>query len=183
MKFFKENSSSIFRLIITHVGMSVFGLVIFLATNLKGDTTMLLAGIFSLLFFASIVYTTMWEYGSKDKPAIDAGRLTFKPQNAFYAALVAETLGILLIIVYFVSSNFIETNETAKQVYAISYLLLYVVESCASGIMLYFQHMLENPLVNSLCLLVCPLIVALSSLLGYSFGAKGVQIIPKKGKK
>ena len=183
MKFFKENSSSIFRLIITHIGMCVFGLVIFLATNLKGDTTMLIASIFSLIFFGAIVYTTMWEYGAKDKPAIDAGRLAFKPMNAFYSALVAEALGILIIIVYFVSSNFIEINETAKQIYAISYLILYLAESCASGLMLYFQHLLENPLVNSLCLLVCPLTVAISSLLGYSFGAKGVQIIPKKEKK
>lgn len=180
MKFLKENSSVIIRLIITHIGMSVFGLVIFLATNQQGDNFMLLASIFALVFFAVIAYTTMWEYGSKDKPAIDAGRLEFKAKNAFFAALVAETIGIILILVYLVSSFFIDASETAKQVYAVSYLLLYVVESCASGFMLFFHHLYENAIVNSLCMLVCPLLVCVSSTLGYTFGAKGVHIIPQK---
>jgi len=180
MKFLKENSSTIIRLIITHIGMSVFGLVIFLATNQQGDNFMLLASLFALVFFAVITYTTMWEYGSKDKPAIDAGRLAFKPQNAFFAALVAEAVGIILILVYLCSSFFAEINETAKQIYAISYLLLYVVESCASGFMLFFYHLFENAVINSLCIFVCPVLVCLSSVMGYTFGAKGVHIIPQK---
>lgn len=180
MKFFKENSSVIFRLIITHIGMSVFGLVIFLATNQRGDKIMLLASILSTLFFAAITYSTTWEYGSKDKPAIDAGRTDFKPSNAFFSALVAESLGILLICIYLVSSFFIAGNDTAKSVFAISYLLLYLAESCISGFMLYFHHLFQNPIVNSLCFLLLPLTVSVSSALGYTFGAKGVTIIPQK---
>ena len=178
MKFLKENSSVIARLIITHIGMSVFGLVIFLATNQQGDKLMLLASLFALFFFAVITYTTMWEYGSKDKPAIDAGRLKFAPWTPFFAALVAEALGIAMILVYLGTSFFFEVSEGAKQVYAISYLLLYVVESCASGFMLFFYHIFENAILNSLCLLVCPLLVCISSMMGYAFGAKGVHIFP-----
>lgn len=180
MKFLKENSSVIIRLIITHIGMSVFGLVIFLATNQQGEKLMLLASIFSTLFFAVIAYTTMWEYGNKDKPAIDAGRLKFKPSNAFFASLTAETLGIILIIVYFVSSMFTVSSDTATTVYTISYLLLYVVQSCISGFMLYFYHIYESALLNAVCLMLLPVVVTVASTLGYSCGAKGVHIIPQK---
>ena len=163
--------------------MSVFGLVIFLATNQQGDNMMLIAGIFSLIFYAVIAYTTMWEYGSKDKPAIDAGRLEFKPSHAFFASFIAEALGIVLIIVYYVSSLFISTSEIATQIYATCYLILYVVESCVSGIMLYFYHMFESALINSLFLLLGPAVVTFAATLGYIFGAKDVHIIPVKEKK
>ncbi len=180
MKFFKENSSVIFRLIVTHIGMSVFGLVIFLATNQQGEKLMLWASIFSTLFFAVIAYTTMWEYGSKDKPAIDAGRLEFKPSNALFASLTAEALGIILILVYLVSSFFITSSDTATTVYTISYLLLYVVESCISGFMLYFYHIYESAVLNAVCLFLLPIIVTVASTLGYALGAKGIHIISIK---
>ena len=180
MKFFKENSSVIARLIITHIGMSVFGLVIFLATNQQGDNIMLIASIASLLFYGVIAYTTMWEYGSKDKPAIDAGRLDYKPSNAFLLALVAELVGVIIILVYLISSFYIDAFETAKQIYAISYLVLYVVQSCASGFMLFFHHLYENALINSLCLMISPLLICICSMAGYALGAKGIHILPEK---
>ena len=180
MKFLKENSSVIARLIITHIGMLVFGLVIFLATNQQGDNIMLLASIASLLFYSVIAYSTMWEYGSKDKPAIDAKRLSYKPGNALLSALVAEALGILIIFVYLGSSFFVESHEFAKQIYAISYLVLYVIQSCASGFMLFFHHLYENAFIDSFCLMISPLLICIFSMMGYAFGAKGIHILPEK---
>ena len=181
MKFLKDNSSVIIRLIITHIGMSVFGLVIFLATNQQGDKLMLVASLFSLLFYGIIAYSTMWEYGSKDKPAIDAGRMKFKPLNAVFSSLIAEALGIAVILVYLVSSFYV-SGDTALQIHASSYLLLYVIESCISGFMLFFHHIYENAILNSICFLLGPIVVTAVCGLGYAFGAKGVQIIPAKGK-
>ena len=103
MKFFKENSSMIIRLIITHIGMAAFGAVMFLSTNQQGDGVMLAASIFSAIFYAIIVYSTMWEYGNKDKPAIDGGRLACKPGRGFWVSLSAEAIAMLLVVVFLIA--------------------------------------------------------------------------------
>lgn len=47
LKFLKENSYYIMRLFVTHIGMAVFGFVLFLTTNQQSKALMLAAGIFS----------------------------------------------------------------------------------------------------------------------------------------
>ncbi len=179
MKFFKDNASMISRMIITHIGMAVFGLVLFLATNLQGEKIMLLAGAFSAIFYGVIVYTTMWEYGAKDKPAFDAGRLEKAGKRGFLTCLTAEAIFILVAIVYFVCSFFEATNGVATVCYIVEILL----NSCFTGIMLFVKNTFNTDMVIAPIYILGSLIISLVGAFGYVLGTKDLTIIPKKNKK
>lgn len=179
MKFFKDNTSMISRMIITHIGMAVFGLVLFLATNLQGEKIMLLAGAFSAIFYGVIVYTTMWEYGAKDKPAFDAGRLEKAGKRGFLTCLVAEAIFILVAIVYFVCSFFDAANGVATVCYVIEILF----SSCFTGIMLFVKNTFNTDMVIAPIYILGSLIISLVGAFGYVLGTKDLTIIPKKNKK
>lgn len=180
MTFVKENSSIISRLIITHLGMAAFGAVLFLATNLKGDGIMLLASILSTIFYAVIVYSTMWEYGYKDKPAIDAGRMRRSIGKGFYVSLIAEGASFLLVALFYACSFLKGTYAIAADIYGISYILLTLADSCLTGIMIFVQHKLESDLLIALVYAFGSLFISVASALGYLAGARELHIIPQK---
>lgn len=180
MSFFKMNSSRITRLIITHIGMAAFGAVVFLSTNQRGDGVMLAASIFSAIFYAVIVYSTMWEYGSKDKPAIDAGRLESSAGHGFWVSLSAEAIAILLVVVFMVCSFLKENNTFAAELYGSSYIILTLLDSCFTGIVIFLRHKLESDLLIALVYLLGSAFISVTSMLGYLAGTKNLRIIPQK---
>lgn len=179
MKFLKDNASMISRMIITHIGMAVFGLVLFLATNQQGEKIMLLAGVFSAVFYGVIVYTTMWEYGAKDKPAFDAGRLEKAGKRGFLTCLAAETVFILVAILYLVCSFFEGANGVATACYVIEILF----NSCFTGIMLFVKNTLNTDIVIAPVYIAGSVIISAVGAFGYVLGTKDLTIIPKKNKK
>ncbi len=179
MKFLKDNASMISRMLITHIGMAVFGLVLFLATNLQGEKIMLLAGAFSAAFYGVIVYTTMWEYGAKDKPAFDAGRLEKAWNKGFFTCLVAELVFILVAVIYFVCSFFDGANTVATVCYVIEILL----NSCFTGIMLFVKNTLGTDIVIAPMYILGSVVISLVGAFGYVLGTKDLRIIPKKAQK
>lgn len=72
------------RLFVTHIGMAVFGFVLFLTTNQQSKALMLAAGIFSAAFYAVLSYITMWEAGAKDKPRLDARTAQLDKRKRFF---------------------------------------------------------------------------------------------------
>ncbi|MBE6679348.1 MAG: hypothetical protein E7598_02370 [Ruminococcaceae bacterium] len=179
MKFFKDNASMIYRMLITHIGMAVFGLVLFLATNLQGAKTMLLAGLFSAVFYCVIVYTTMWEYGAKDKPAYDAGRREKAGRCGFFTCLTAEAVFIAVAIVYFICSYF----EAANGVATVCYIIEILFNGCFTGIMLFVKNALANDIVIAPIYILGSVIVSAVGAFGYVLGSKDMRIIPKKTEK
>lgn len=180
MNFFKQNSSMITRLIITHIGMAAFGAVMFLATNQRGDGIMLAASIFSAIFYAVIVYSTMWEYGSKDKPAIDAGRLECKGSRGFLVSLTAEAIAMLIVVLFLVCSFLKETNSVAADIYGSTYIILTLLDSCFTGIVIFLRHKIESDVLIALVYLLGSLFISAVSALGYLAGTKDIRIIPQK---
>ncbi len=176
MKFLKNSSSMISRMIITHIGMAVFGLVMFLATNLRGSGIMLLAGVFSAVFYAVIVYTTMWEYGAKDKPAFDGGRLEKAGKRGFFICLAAEAVFIVIALIYFVCNFFEATNGVAITCYTLEVLF----NSCFTGIMLYIKNALSTELVIAPVYILGSIIISAIGAFGYVLGTKDLKIIPTK---
>ena len=78
MQFFKKYSYEITKLFIYQIGMTVFGLILALASIMskqgaKNSFTLIL-GIFSTCFYLYLVYVVVWDMGAKDKIRIDAGR-------------------------------------------------------------------------------------------------------------
>ena len=176
MNFFKDSGSMIYRMIITHIGMAVFGLVLFLATNLKGNMIMLLAGLFSAGFYAVIVYTTMWEFGAKDKAAFDAGRRTGAGKRGFFTCLTAELVFIAVAVVYFVCSFFEGANAVATTCYTIEI----VLNSCFTGIMLFIKNTAGTDAFIAPVYILGSVLISAIGAFGYVLGTKDLTIVPKK---
>ena len=176
MRFLKENSSTVIRLIITHIGMAVFGLVIFGATNMMGDGMMLLSSVLSALFYAVLVYTTMWEYGAKDKPAIDAGRMSVGKLHGFEISILAETVFMLLAVMYLLGTYVSALNSAG----AVAYTVLVMVNSCFTGIAMFVRKATEANVLVALIYILGSVAISFVSAFGYFMGTKEMRIFPAK---
>ena len=86
MRFFKENSESIIRLIVNQIGITIFSFFLYTALGVmqkEGESSPLhfkvLISAFCVLFYFVLIYTVVWEIGAKDKIRIDAGRAEKQP--------------------------------------------------------------------------------------------------------
>lgn len=181
MKLIKETSSIIYRLIITHIAMSIFGLVLFFSTNMmEPKLIMLAAGAFSACFYAVIVYSTMWDLGAKDKAAFDGGRLESPGKRGLVAALTAEAFWIVLAIAYMIVAQF--NVNVASMIYLVEFL----TSCCFTAIEVYIKNWvlaegsLLTPYIVGAVYIIGSLIIACVGAFGYVLGCKDLTIVPKK---
>ncbi|MBQ6893418.1 MAG: hypothetical protein IJN48_04355 [Clostridia bacterium] len=181
MRFLKDNSTKISRLIITHIAMSVFGLALFFSTNvMEPHEIMLAASIFSVVFYAVIVYTTMWDFGIKDKPAFDAGRLNSAAKVGFFSVFFAEVIWMILAISYVIVFQF-DVNFAS-----IIYVVEFLTSCCFTGIEVYIKNniladgSILTPYIVASVYVLGSIIISAIGTLGYVLGTKDITIIPKK---
>lgn len=178
----KAKSGAVGRLLVTHIGMAVFGTVLFLWTNQMGQGLTLAVGIFSALFYAAMVYVPMWELGTKDKPAVDAGRLTGYKSIGFSVGAAVQLPLILLTLVYFICALFSE-NGTAASIFAVCYAILILLDGCFTGIMITLAPRGENFYMVAAVFLTASLLIIAVSGVAYLLGTKEWQPFPKKSEK
>ncbi len=87
--FLKENGYSIVKLFLNQIAITVFALMLSMAT-FSNRKTLLWVSIFSVLFFLYLNYSACWEIGAKDKLRIDAGRMPMKPAKGLLLSLFAN---------------------------------------------------------------------------------------------
>ncbi len=182
MEKIKARSGAIGRLIVTHIGMAVFGTVLFLWTNQMGKEMTLAVSIFATLFYAAMIYVPMWELGAKDKSAIDAGRLTGYRAEGFWIAAVAQIPVLLLTLVYFVCA-LVPQTELADSIRAVCYAILILVDGCFTGIMITLAPQGKNFAVVAAVFFVAALYVVAVSGVSYLLGTKEFRLFPKKNDK
>ncbi len=190
MNFFKDNSSKIARLIITHIAMSIFGLALgFSIVGTTAPSMQLVISICCLIFYAVIVYTTMWEFGAKDKPAFDAGRQSNAFFNGLIVSLCAEALFIIIAAAYAISAFFGETSYLAGNICFIGNITLWLTGGFFTGAMSFIESTMKsmaldgsaiNHLIRALVYIFGSLFVSLFSGIGYLLGTRDISIIPKK---
>ena len=179
VRFFKENSYYIHRLIITHIGMSVFGLVLLLATNQISSVLMLLASLFSTLFFGTLVYATLWDKGAKDKAALDAGRIHHGFGHGFFIAFLGEAISMLLCVLYFICALCVNIHALFGKIGAVLYTVLMLSDGCFIGTMFYLNPRADNTALVAPILIAGSLIVSLFGGAGYVLGVREIQLLPR----
>lgn len=109
MKFFKENSYDVIRLLINQIGITIFSLILYTslgAVNIEIGTKRLInvsLSVFAMLFYFALLYTVAWDWGAKDKIRIDGGRLKeFKYKGALIS-LYANVINFVIAAVAFVT--------------------------------------------------------------------------------
>ena len=102
MRFLKQHSYNIVKLIVFQIGISIFALVVSQAMNmaLKNNTALnpalLGVSIFSIGFYLTLVYSMLWEQGTKDKIRIESGRMVADRQYGLKIAIFAAIPSFLI---------------------------------------------------------------------------------------
>ena len=133
--FLSKYSYKMVSVFIAQFAVSIFGNVLAL-TFVKSTLATVLISVFAILFNLFIVYTSIWEVGSKDKPAIDAERTKMNSLTGLYIALGAYIPSYILTVVYAALLPTATTVEgTAASVCAYVKLALFLFNGAYTGVM------------------------------------------------
>ena len=183
--FLKQNGHNIFKLIITQVGITMFGLMLSMATY-ENDTLLLLTSIFSVGFYLVLLYTSCWDCGSHEKVRVDAKRLRYQPWKGLWLALAANVLNFLLAAAVFISGTMITDFAAGlpagayKVYFTFRYITQFLLGMYSGLVILYAPY---NTYVFFLVILPSLAVCAL----GYYFGVHDRRLLgflqPKKQEK
>lgn len=125
MDLYRKQGYQVVRLCLYQFGMTLFGLVVSMATFSKSNPTSPLflgAGVFSALFYLYLIYMLVYELGQKDGIRIEAGKREYKPLTGFLLALAANSLNILLGVISFIGKTVFDINGAlwAEQLYGVA---------------------------------------------------------------
>ncbi|MDD4773558.1 MAG: hypothetical protein PHZ09_08115 [Eubacteriales bacterium] len=174
--FLKSNSYIIVKMFVNQIGITVFGLVLAMATS-QNEKLLLLTSIFSILFYLFLLYTMSWEAGISDKIRVDAGRMQAQPYKYFLLSFIANilnlVLGILAVFGYMLidkSADIWLEPEWAVNLYSICNAIARFIQGMYLGAVQYFTP--NNPI--SLILIAFPAIIVCG--FGYLIGLRGYSI-------
>ena len=125
MDLYKKQGYQVVRLGLYQFGMTLFGLVVAMATrdpdNLRSPL-FIGSGIFSAIFYLYLIYSLVYELGQKDGIKIEAGKCEYRPLTGLWLALAANALNILLGILSFIGKVVFDAKgaEWALQLYGVA---------------------------------------------------------------
>jgi hypothetical protein len=97
-EFLKKYSYSAVKLFVSQMAISLFGLVLAIACAKLGKSMQIVTSVGAVVFYLFLIYTSMWEIGSKDKFGIDYGKFEANSLTGLYIGLIANLLNILLAV-------------------------------------------------------------------------------------
>ncbi len=176
INFLKDNSYTIFKMLVNQIGMTMFGLVLSMATH-QNDTLLLITSLFAVAFYMVLLYSMTWDIGYAEKIRIDGKRLTFVPLKGLYMSLIANIPNILLallaIIGYYggeLENGVPVSPEWAVNLYGTAKIIALFIQGMYSGIVgLYFP---STPWI--LLLIVVPALITCT--VAYITGVKGLRL-------
>ena len=197
MKLFKENSYDIIRLYINQIGITIFSMALYTAIGAMEDTSTrmtikILMSVFATLFYLSLIYTCVWEYGAKDRIRVDAGKAEKQGYKGFFMGLIANVPNFILsgLSIIFVSVVLLNGAEVFKTIFAVTYMILRLHTAMYLGVI---QGLTPNDATNianypdclleSILFFVLPILSVGVAHLGYTLGYKEIKIFSKPNKK
>lgn len=173
-KFIKTYSFDAVKMFVTQLAISIFGWVLTLACGkAENDLLRLICSIVAILFYLFLLYSTMWEIGSKDTVAVEAGHRKNIPLKGLYIALMANVLNFLL--AFGILGGFAFSGITFfSNVGGISATAALLTEGMYTGLLA--EHFLGEPL-NSywISYFIIPLPALLTCWVSYLLGLKNVK--------
>ncbi|MBO5906786.1 MAG: hypothetical protein J6Q85_01350 [Clostridia bacterium] len=189
MKFLKDNSYDIVRLLINQIGITIFSFALMAAIGAIEDpstysTVLIAASVFATGFYLVLIYTVGWECGAKDKIRIDGGRLAPKRYKGALMSLIANipnfilTLAAIICMALYMSSG----DEGLYSAFALFNLFFRFIEAMYLGIIqavfsgfsydANLQYLLE-----SVGFFVAPILAIFATHLGYYLGSKNLRLL------
>ena len=107
MKFIKENSYDIFKLILNQIAIAVFGLVMSAATSQMSQGIYMTTAVFGIVLYLALTYISARTVGDRDLAPVKSGRKEATPLKGLYIGICANALNILCGVLIFVCSFFL----------------------------------------------------------------------------
>ena len=98
-RFFHDYFYSVVKMFINQFAIAIFGIALFVATFRDMNTLCLIASIFSVAFYLSLIYMVIWEVGAKDRISVDVGKKPKRIHLGLLLSLMANIPNIILAII------------------------------------------------------------------------------------
>ena len=172
-EFLKKYSYSAVKLFVSQMAISLFGLVLAIACAKLGKPMQITTSVGAVVFYLFLIYTSMWEIGSKDKFGIDYGKFEAKPLTGLYIGLVANSPNILLAVIVTLGLTLGDGGVLSK-LGAFCGTVAIFIEGMYSGILsIHIGDVPLNSFWISYFIITIPAIAA--SALAYYAGIRGVH--------
>lgn len=133
---FKKYSFGMVKLFVTQCVIGLFGNILALfSASVKSTPVTVAISIFSMLFYFFLVYITVWEFGSKDIPAIEAGRTKRSDLTGLWIGLGANLPNIALATLHAICLPFANSSKLLSGVCGISRIATLFVHGMYTSIM------------------------------------------------
>lgn len=195
MKFIKENSYDIVKLLIYQVGIAIFSIALLTAaTSATEDDPglksimKLVVSILAVAFYVMLVYMVSWEEGAKDRIRIESGKINGDRFKAAKIALLANLPNFIFSAVAVLSSLLYGDGNAWTAVLGVLLAIMGLIESMYIGIIQFVLSAVtpNTPvyyLLQSLGFFILPFIIVISAHLGFTLGDKNIKIFGFAGKK
>ena len=192
MRFIKNNSYNIIRLILNQFGMMVFGLVLSFATagvgSSESNKLLLLVSIFATGFYMVLIYAMMWEQGAIDIIRVESGRMELDKLYGTKVALCANIPNLVLaalVFVGFLFGHLIGGSQAASNLYGVSYTVSGFVQATYLGIIKsafapFDISQTSTLFFRSLVYFFTVIPSILTSTVAYILGCKNFRLFPSK---
>ena len=183
--FFKDGFDTIVKLLVTQLGMTMFGtMLVFTAyavpnsiTRVEGKITkfgsiFLVVSLVAILLYLFIIYTHIWEKGAKDRIKVDGGRMEKQIFKGLFISLVANSINIILGLIMCCTYFFLDFNASpsflAYQIYGSANGIARMIQGMYTGLILYISPTADSVPPYMFLLITLPAIII--TTLGYYRG-------------
>ncbi len=170
LHFLKENSYTIVKCLVNQLAMTMFGMMLCLATQ-KHETLLLISSLMAVALYLFLAYYMFWEIGGKDRIAEDGGRRRPTPWRGAAVAAIANIPNLILAILVLATYSSAATVTTAANVYFIANILARGLQGMYLGLIVLFSP--NNPIAFLLICLPIPVVAAV----GYALGHRNFRIL------
>lgn len=187
INFLKGYSYDIFKMFVNQLGMTMFGLVLSMATS-RNDPLFIISSVFSIIFYMVLLYAMTWDIGYAEKIRIEGKRMKFHPEKGFILSLCANALnlllGIIITVSYYCATAYSVIDGTVKNPTApVSVVNIYgVARSVATLLQGMYGGIINCLFVNQPWIFIVIVLPAvLTCGFAYIMGVKGKRITKMVG--
>ena len=186
MKFFKDNSYDVVKLLLNQIGIAIFSLAVCVAPSADGGFFAKFAIYFSILasiLYFVLIYITTWEYGLKDKMQSDSGKITLIRNKGLKIGLLANIPNFLLagVAIIFMVIYLNSGGEIFNTLFFTFNLIIRFTNAMFLGLLQgIFSFLKEDSNLYYLWQMVgyflAPIFTVLVAHLGYELGRREIKI-------
>ncbi len=177
LNFLKEHSYESVKMVVTQVAISIFGLVLSLACSLAENNTLsLFCSGFAVLFYLFLLYTSVWELGSKHQIPVQYGHRKCQPLLGLYISLLANSINFLLAIL-FTLGHFFPGVEFLNNLGVLGGSIAIGAQGMYAGLLSIETGNAALPSLNCLWYMyfLIPIPALITCTVGYYFGLKHIK--------